>query len=78
MYVHVVAPTLWDEMEHLRELQWVRVVVDLDRRQVMSANARIKAAGDLRSVLTMSRPVTFTMSDATAVEEGCASRVVTL
>lgn len=72
MYVHVVAPTLWDKMEHLRELQWVRVVVDLDRRQVMSAN------GDLRSVLTMSRPVTFTMSDATAVEEGCASRVVTL
>ena len=32
MYVHVVAPTLWDKMEHLRELQWVRAVVDLDRR----------------------------------------------
>ena len=32
MYVHVVAPTLWDKMKHLRELQWVRAVVDLDRR----------------------------------------------
>jgi hypothetical protein len=33
MCVHVVAPTLWDKMEHLRELQWVRAVVDLDRRR---------------------------------------------
>ena len=31
-------------MEHLRELQWVRAVVDLER-QVMRANARIKALG---------------------------------
>jgi hypothetical protein len=38
IYVHVVASTLWDEMEHLRELQWVRAVVDLDRWRVMSAN----------------------------------------
>ena len=44
----------------------------------MSSNARIKASGDLRSVLTTSRPVTFTISDATDGEEGCASRVVTL
>jgi hypothetical protein len=38
MYVHVVAPTLWDKMEHLRELQWVRAVVNLDKRGVMSEN----------------------------------------
>ena len=30
MNVHVVAPTVLDKMEHLRELQWVLVVVDLD------------------------------------------------
>jgi hypothetical protein len=78
MYIHVVAPTLWDKMEHLRELQWVLAVVDLYRRRVMSANQCKNKRGDLRSVLTMSRPVTFTMSDATDVEEGCASRVVTL
>jgi len=38
VYVHVVAPTIWDEMEHLRELQWVRAVVDLDRWRVMSVD----------------------------------------
>jgi len=28
--VHVVAPAIGDKMEHLRELQWIRTVVDLD------------------------------------------------
>jgi len=28
--VHVVAPALGDKMEDLRELQWIRTVVDLD------------------------------------------------
>jgi len=29
VYVHVVAPAFGDKMEHLRELQWIRTVVDL-------------------------------------------------
>jgi hypothetical protein len=80
MYVHVVAPTLWDKMEHLRELQWVRAVVDLDRRRAGDEGQCKKKSprGDLRSVRTTSRPVTFTMSDATDGEDGCASSVVTL
>ena len=32
VYVHIVAPTFGDEMEHLGELQWVLTVVDLDDR----------------------------------------------
>jgi hypothetical protein len=32
VYVHIVAPTIGDKMEHLGELQWVRTVVDLDDR----------------------------------------------
>jgi len=44
----------------------------------MDANARIKGPVTCAWALTTSRPVTFTMSDATDGEEGCASRVVTL
>ncbi len=42
MYIHVVAPAIWDKMEHLRELQWVRAVVNLDKRRVMSGNQKQK------------------------------------
>lgn len=30
MRVHVVAPAFGDKMEHLRELQWIGTVVNLD------------------------------------------------
>jgi len=74
--VHVVAPTVRDKMEHLGELQWVRTVVDLED----GAMDNKKGPGLMicSVLLTTSTPVTFTMSDATVGEEGCASRVVTL
>ena len=36
-YVHVVAPAIGDKMEHLRELQWIRTVVDLGDDEVSLA-----------------------------------------
>ena len=34
VYVHIVAPTFRDKVEHLGELQWVLTVVDLVDRYV--------------------------------------------
>jgi hypothetical protein len=46
MYAHVVTPSIWDKMEHLGELQWVRAVVDLDGYDgVMRRNQNPKSPG---------------------------------
>ena len=60
-------------MKYLREPPWVRTVVDVDR-VTYDKKRRLR---DLRSVLTKSRPVTFTIGYARPVR-GFASRTVIL
>lgn len=42
--VHVVAPAFGDKMEHLRELQWIGTVVNLDDDERAWSNEKVAPA----------------------------------
>ena len=42
--VHVVAPAFGDKMEHLRELQWIGIVVNLDDDERAWLNEKVALA----------------------------------